>query len=113
MTVMRIPEKYYPRIDKDLKKLMQARDKLKKAAAKRKYQFLMDSNRKVRNKINVLNILPKKQYYTDEISACQGKMKESWRAINELLNKRSKSRNMDCLKASGSETVHKKIFLIQ
>ena len=27
---------------------------------------------------------------------------------NELLNKRSKSSNIDCLKASGSETVYKK-----
>ena len=41
-------------------------------------------------------------------AACQGNMKESWKAINELLNKRSKSSNIDCLKESGSETVHKK-----
>ena len=108
MTVMRVSEKYCPWIDKDLKKLMQTRDKLKKAAAKRKSQFLMDSYRQVRNKVNVLNIQLKKQYYTNKISACQGNMKESWKAINELLNKRSKSSNIDCLKESGSETVHKK-----
>ena len=35
-------------------------------------------------------------------------MKESWKTINELLNKRSKSSNIDSLKESGSETVHKK-----
>ena len=35
-------------------------------------------------------------------------MTESWKAINELLNKRSKSSNIDCLRESGSETVHKK-----
>ena len=107
MTVMRVSEKYCPWIDKDLKKLMQTRDKLKKAAAKRKSQFLMDSYRQVRNKVNVLNIQLKKQYYTNKISACQGNMKESWKAINELLNKRSKSSNIDCLKESGAETVHK------
>ena len=66
----------------------------------------MDSYRQVRNKVNVLNIQLKKQYYTNKISACQGNMKESWKAINELLNKRSKSSNIDCLKESGSETVH-------
>ena len=104
MTVMRVSEKYCPWIDKDLKKLMQTRDKLKKAAAKRKSQFLMDSYRQVCNKVNVLNIQLKKQYYTNKISACQGNKK----AINELLNKRSKSSNIDCLKESGSETVHKK-----
>ena len=35
-------------------------------------------------------------------------MKESWKTINELLNKRSKSSNIDSLKESGSETVHRK-----
>ena len=68
----------------------------------------MDSYRHVRNKVNVLNIQLKKQYYTNKISACQGNVKESWKAINELLSKRSKSSNIDCLKESDSETVHKK-----
>ena len=97
MTVMRVSEKYCPWIDKDLKKLMQTRDKLRKAAAKRKSQLLMGSYRQIRNKVNVLNTQLKKQYYTNKISACQGNMKESWKAINELLNKRSKSSNIDCL----------------
>ena len=108
MTVMRVSQKYCPWIDKDLKKLVQTRDKLKKAAAKGKSQFLMDSYRQVRNKVNVLNIQLKKQFCTNKIFACQGNMKESWKAINELLNKRSKSSNNDSLKESGSETVHKK-----
>ena len=34
--------------------------------------------------------------------------KESWKTINELLNKRSKSSSIDCLKVSDSETVCKK-----
>ena len=57
---------------------------------------------------NVLNTQLKKQYHTNRISDCQGNMKESWKAINELLNKRSKSNNIDCLRESGSETVRKK-----
>ena len=108
MTVMRVSEKYCPWIDKDLKKFMQTKDKLKQATAKRKSQFLMDSYRQVRNKVNVLNIQLKKQYYTNKISACQGNMKGSWKTINEILNKRSKSISIDCLKESGSETVHRK-----
>ena len=35
-------------------------------------------------------------------------MKESWKAINEFLNKRSKSSNIDCLIENGSQTVHRK-----
>ena len=35
-------------------------------------------------------------------------MKESWKTINELSNKRSKSCNVDCLKDSGNTIVNKK-----
>ena len=64
----------------------------------------MDSYRQIRKKINFRNIQLKKQHGTNKISNCQGSEKESWKAINELLNKRSKS----CLRGSGSETAHKK-----
>ena len=50
----------------------------------------------------------KKEYYDNRISACKGNTKESWKTINELLNKRSKSSNIDCLKDSCSDTVHRK-----
>ena len=76
---------------------MQTRDRLKKAATKRKSSCLMDSYRQVRNKVNTMNKQLKKQYYTNKISACKGNMKESWKTINEFLNKRSKSSNIDCL----------------
>ena len=65
---------------------MQTRDKLKRVASKTKSKFLKDSYRQVRNKVNSINIQLKKQYFTDNISACQGNMKESWKAVNELLN---------------------------
>ena len=51
ITAMRVSEKYCPWIDKDLRALMKPRDQLKKAASKRKSQFLMDSYRQVRNKV--------------------------------------------------------------
>ena len=68
----------------------------------------MDSYRKIRNKVNSRNVLLKKKHYINRISACIGNMKESWKAINELLNKRSKSSNIDCLKESGTEILNKK-----
>ena len=105
---MRVSEKYCPWIDRDLRHLMRTRDKLKKSAVKGKSAPLLDSYRHVRNKVNALNTQQKKEYYNNKISACQGNMEESWKTINELLNKRSKSSNIDSFKGSGSETVHRK-----
>ena len=59
MTSMRVSEKYCPWVENDLKKQMQTRDKLKKAATKRISPFLMDSCRQVRKKVNVLNTIRK------------------------------------------------------
>ena len=58
--------------------------------------------------VNALNTQQKKRYYGNKISACKDDMKELWKTINELLYKRSKSSNIDCLKESSSETVHRK-----
>ncbi len=55
-----------------------------------------------------LNIKLKKQYFTNKIYACQGNMKDSWKTINQLFQKRSKSSNTECLKESGHEIVHTK-----
>ena len=68
----------------------------------------MDSYRQARNKVNSVNIKLKKQYFSIRISECQGNMKESWKTINEVLNKISKSCNIDCIKDSGNATVNKK-----
>ena len=86
---------------------MRSRDQLKKATVVSKSPHLMDSYRQIRNKVNTLNVQLKRQYYTNKISACEGNMKESWKTINALRNKRSKSSNIDCLKDSDKEIVHK------
>ena len=104
---MRVSEKYCPWINKDLRDLMQIRDKLKNSAIKGKSPILMDSYRQIRNNVNTLYVQLKKQHYTNRISACKGNMKESWKAMNELLNKRSKCSSIDCLKESGTETRNK------
>ena len=68
----------------------------------------MKSYKEVRNRVNSSNKQLKKEYFTNKISFCKGNIKDSWRTINELLTKRSKSSNIDILKGSDSETVHKK-----
>ena len=97
---IRVSERYCPWIGKDLKSLMRARDRLKTAALKSKSRVLMDAYRQTRNRVNSLNIQLKRQYFSAKISECKGNIKESWKTVNELLNKRSKSCNIDCLKDS-------------
>ena len=105
---MRVSEKFCPWVNKELKGLMRSRDKLKKTATRTKSPILMEAYRQLRNKVTAVNIKLKRQYYTDKISACEGNMKETWKVVNQVLNKRSKSSNIDSLKGSGSEMVHKK-----
>ena len=68
----------------------------------------MDAYRQARNRVNSLNIQLKRQYFSAKIFECKGNMKESWKTVNELLNKRSKSCNIDCLKDSEHTFVNKK-----
>ena len=84
------------------------RDRLKKAALKSKSPSIMDSYRQARNEGNSLNIQLKKQHFAAKISEYKGNMKETWKTINELLNKRSKSTNIDCIKDSGNAIINKK-----
>ena len=56
LSEMRVSEKYCPWIDKDLRDLVRTRDKLKKSVVKCKSPILMDSYRRIRNKVNALNV---------------------------------------------------------
>ena len=87
---------------------MRSSDRLKMAALKSKSKILMDPYRQARNKVNSLNIQFKRRYSSAKISKCKGNMKESWKTIDELLNKRSKSCGIDCLKDSDHTFVNKK-----
>ena len=64
---------------------MRTKDKLKIAALKSKLKILMDAYRQARTR--VLSIQLKRLYFSAKISECEGNMKESWKTINELLNK--------------------------
>ena len=101
---MRVSEKYCPWINKDLKALMRNRDRMKRVALKRKSSVMTEAYRQLRNKVNTMNIKLKKQDFSNKISACKGNIKDSWKTINELLNRRSTSCNIDFLKDSDKET---------
>ena len=87
------------------KKLIRGRDKLKKAALKSKSQLLKSSYRHIRNTINKQNSELKRQYFSERLVQVTGNMKESWKTIKQIINKGSKSTNIDLLKDSGREIV--------
>ena len=95
---IRVSERYCPWVNANLKGLIQTRDRLKKAAVKCNSQILMASYKQVRNRVNSLNLTLKRQYFSEKISMQQGNMKESWKTINQLLNKRSKTTSIESLK---------------
>ena len=95
---MRVSDKYYPWVNADLRALIKSRDKLKLAASKHKSTLLMSSYRNLRNKVNSLSTKLKRQYFATRVSKFKGNMKESWKTINLLFNKRSKPTNLDLLR---------------
>ena len=105
---MRVSDKYCPWVNADLRALIKSRDKLKLAASKNKSTLLMSSYRHFRNKVNSLNTKLKRQYFASRVSKFKGNMKESWKAINLLFNKRSKSTNIDLLRDQNRTISNKK-----
>ena len=105
---MRVSDRNSPWINTEIKLLMKSRDKLKKAAVKNKSSSLMEDYRKVRNRVNSLNILLKQQYFMDKISENKGNMKECWKITSKLLNKCSKSTNITYIKDGDIEIREKR-----
>ena len=103
LRLIRVSEKCSPWINKELKTLMRTRDRLKKAAVKSKSPALMRSYRIVRNATNTLNTQLKKKHYNDKIIECKGDIKGSWKVIHEIINKKSKSTNIDYIKDCDQE----------
>ena len=65
----------------------------------------MAAYKQVRNKVNCLNLTLKRQYFSEKITMQQGNMKESWKTINQLLNKRSKTTNIESLKDDNGNNI--------
>ena len=56
---------------------------------------------KIRKK--TLNKSLKREYFSKKLAACKGDLKQSWKTINLLLNKISKTTNIDSLKVHEQE----------
>ena len=102
---MKVSDKLTPWLTTEFKKLARTRDKLKAAAVKSKSTILMESYKQVRNKVNNLNKKLKKEYFSKKIAHNKGNLKETWKTINLLLNKRSKTTNIESLKVDDQDVV--------
>ena len=102
----RVTERFSPWITPDLKQLFRTRDKMKVAAVKAKSELLMSAYRQMRCKANNLNSKMKTDYSSNKIQSCAGDSKETWKTINQLVNKRSKTTEILSLK-NGEHTISK------
>ena len=64
----------------------------------------MSAYKHIRCKANSLDRSLKTRYFTNKIRSCEGNIKETWKTMNQVINKRSKTTNIKALK-EGDETI--------
>ena len=104
----RVSEKFCPWLTKDLKLMSVDRDKLKKQAARSNSEILMQAHRQMSKKVNKLNTEFKRKYFSNKISSHKGDLKNTWKAINLLLSKKSKTTRITSLDADGKQVCDNK-----
>ena len=101
LTEFKVSDKYSPWLTKEFKALARTRDKLKSLAIKNNSSILMASYRHVRNRVNNPKKNLKREYFSKKIALEKGNLKETWKTLNLLLNKRSKTTNAGSLNVDG------------
>ena len=71
---------------------MKGRDILKQQAIRSKSESLMVSYRHEKQSYR-----SKREYFTDKIASFEGDLKNTWKTINNILNKKSKTTNITTL----------------
>ena len=77
------------------------RDRIRKLAVKSKSQISMQGYRQIRNRVNKFNLDSKREFFTKKISSYAGDVKGSWKVINQVLNKKSKTTHVSSLNIEG------------
>ena len=103
LRTMSVSDKVTPWLTTEFNRLAHSRDKLKTASVKHKSSILMSCYRQTRNKVNNLNKKLKKYYFSNKIASVTGNLKESWKTINQLLNRKSETTNIDSMKVDGRD----------
>ena len=73
----------------------------KKRAIRTKSELLIKSYKHVRNQVNKLNGQLKRGYLTHKIASCEGDLKNTWKTINNVLDKKSKTTNISSISIEG------------
>ena len=101
LTELKVSDKYSPWLTKEFKAIARTKDKLKNMAIKNNSSILMASYRHVRNRVNNLNKNLKQEYCSKKIAFEKGNLKENLENAQSLLNKRSKTTNVESLNVDG------------
>ena len=97
----RVSDKYTSWLNSEFFQLAKTRDRLKIQAVKSKSTLLMDCYKQIRNRVNNLNLRLKREYFSKKISECHGDLKRSWKTINQVINKSSKTTSIPSLNVEG------------
>ena len=81
--------------------MCRSRDRLKKLAASRKSHILLQAYRQMRNRVNKLNLNLKREFFIHKITSYSGVLKNTWKTINQVLNKKSLITHIPSLEVEG------------
>ena len=96
-----VSEKFSPWLTKDFHTMSATRDRIRKLAVKSKSQILIQAYTQIRNRVNKLNLDLKREFFTKKISSYAGDVKDSWKVINQVLSKKSKTTYVSSLNVEG------------
>ena len=74
---------------------------LKSKAVALNSNILMQAFRNIRNETNKLNSSLKREYFSKQIDKAEGDIKVTWKTVNKLLNKKSKTTEIPHLDVDG------------
>lgn len=105
----KVKSEYNPWLTNEIKSMSYRRDYLKKKAVSLNSTPFYESYKRCRNQVNRLIKEVKANYYKSKLENCKNS-KESWKTINELLNKQSKCTTItevivNCNKVSGDKNI--------
>ena len=86
----RVKREHKPWLTKEIKRLMYHRDYLKRQSVRFSSSTYNEAYKRCKNKLNKLIKMTKEEYFKTKLSNANNS-KNSWQAINELLNKKPKS----------------------
>ena len=96
---LRVKDRYYPWIDKNIVKLMYKRNHAKKRAVRKKSKSLWQKFKCLRNQVTSEIRHAKKKYFMDKITDCGNDSKKMWKFINKITGSKTFTpphKDLDC-----------------